>query len=214
MSIRDFDQTKIVPLSRFRKPEADDPFDFVETYWRSLRTDNGVPLRSQINPQELRPVLSNVFILERIAPGLAKFRIAGSRMTALAGIEVRGMPITSFVRSPHRAVCSEAIETCLQNPAIVDIPILVRDLQHGPTLPGSIRLFPMTCDLGRVSRILGVLDVEGPIQSEAHRIDMTGFQVRDLEAEIPRHPAPLVECAEAPAPFRAPPRLELVYSAD
>lgn len=69
----------------------------VESYWEALRGTRMMPKRSEIDPRGIESALEYTFILERIAPGMARLRIAGSHLSDLMGMEVRGMPLTSFI---------------------------------------------------------------------------------------------------------------------
>ena len=87
---------KIVAMDRFASGRSLSPIRQVEAYWTALLTGDSVPMRSQIDPRGLENILEYTFILERIAPSLARFRLAGSHLNNLAGMEVRGMPLTAF----------------------------------------------------------------------------------------------------------------------
>ncbi|WP_050927688.1 PAS domain-containing protein [Aestuariivita boseongensis] len=204
----------IIPLDRFRLGQKVNPLRMVEGYWSALRTGNDLPKRSQINPRGLVDVLEHVFILERIAPGVARFRIAGSDWTQLAGMEVRGMPISSFFRSTGRQDMTSAVEACLDTPAIIEADLKARSLQRAPDVPGRMVLLPMLCDMGRVSRILGAIKMAGPLASDAYRMELGETSIKPVFQSTYTAPAPNRAFAEAPAPFERQPRIKLVYSAE
>ena len=60
----------------------------VEAYWEGLRMGRTVPMRSEIDPRGIERALEFTFILERIAPGLARFRLSGMHLNDLLGMEV------------------------------------------------------------------------------------------------------------------------------
>ena len=78
-------------------------------YWKGMRRHGDVPRRSDIDPRGIEAFLSNAFIVERIAPGLARLRIAGSHLSDLMGMEVRGMPLSAFFNTAHRDTLSHAL---------------------------------------------------------------------------------------------------------
>ena len=82
----------------------------VEAYWEALRGMNQLPKRSQIDPRGIEMALENTFILERIAPGIARLRIAGGHLNDLMGMEVRGMPLTALFCQPARRGLSDLLE--------------------------------------------------------------------------------------------------------
>ncbi len=71
-------------------------------YWESMRKLGDVPRRSDIDPRGIEPLLENALIVEKIALGLAWMRIAGSHLSDLMGMEVRGMPVSAFVEPAGR----------------------------------------------------------------------------------------------------------------
>ena len=89
----------------------------VESYWESLRKGRPVPDRSEIDPRRIQTALSTSFILERLAPGVARFRLAGSHLNDLMGMEVRGMPLTSFFLPEARRRASASLEQVFDTPA-------------------------------------------------------------------------------------------------
>lgn len=69
----------------------------IEAYWEALRGSRLMPKRSEIDPRGIETALEYTFVLERIAIGMARLRIEGSHLNNLMGMEVRGMPLTSFI---------------------------------------------------------------------------------------------------------------------
>jgi hypothetical protein len=59
-------------------------------YWNALRGERASPERSAIGPGAIRHILADVFILEVGVLGGAAFRIAGTRLCALFGHELKG----------------------------------------------------------------------------------------------------------------------------
>ena len=74
----------------------------IRAYWESLRHDGQIPLRSDIDPRAIESALPHAFILERIAPQIARFRVAGQHLTQLMGSDARGMPLTAFFMAGSR----------------------------------------------------------------------------------------------------------------
>ncbi|MEM1421046.1 MAG: PAS domain-containing protein, partial [Pseudomonadota bacterium] len=52
----------------------------VEAYWEGLRAGRLVPRRADVDPRGIDQALEYSFILERIAPGMARFRLAGMHL--------------------------------------------------------------------------------------------------------------------------------------
>ncbi|WP_261307777.1 PAS domain-containing protein [Ruegeria atlantica] len=106
---------KIVAMDRFDSGRSLSPIRQAEAYWTALLTGDGVPMRSQIDPRGLENILEYTFVLERIAPGLTRFR--------LAGMEVRGMPLTSFFEPCARDQIKTVSEQVFAQPAIANLTL-------------------------------------------------------------------------------------------
>lgn len=58
----------------------------VMDYWESMRDGDALPRRADIDPRRIEGALPYAFILEEIAPGLARFRVAGWHLNDLMEI--------------------------------------------------------------------------------------------------------------------------------
>lgn len=147
-------------------------------YWQRMRRGPDVPRRSDIDPRGIEPLLSNAFIAERIAPGLARMRIAGSHLTDLMGMEVRGMPVSAFITPAHRDALSHHLVQLFDQPAMLRLSLAS---QEGPALTGEMLILPLRSDLGDISRALGCLVTEGNVGRGPRRLDITDARVTSLE---------------------------------
>ncbi|MBD3848163.1 hypothetical protein GGC47_001687 [Bosea sp. OAE752] len=64
-------------------------------YWDALRGERAAPERGEIEPGALRHALADTFILENEPIGPV-FRLAGTRLCALIGHELRGRPFAAI----------------------------------------------------------------------------------------------------------------------
>jgi hypothetical protein len=67
----------------------------VYEYWDGLRGDRAAPERGEIEPGALRHALADTFVLENEPIGPV-FRLAGTRLCALIGSELRGRAFTAI----------------------------------------------------------------------------------------------------------------------
>lgn len=58
-------------------------------YWDRLRGDRPAPQRTEIEPADIKSLLADTFILEQDSRGEAIFRLAGTRICAIYGRELR-----------------------------------------------------------------------------------------------------------------------------
>lgn len=152
----------------------------VESYWDSLRGERPVPDRSELDPRRIQPALSCAFILERLAPGVARFRLAGTHLNDLMGMEVRGMPLTSFFLPESRRRVSAALEQVFDHPAKAWIT-LAGDRGIGkPPLDACLLLLPLRSDAGDVTRALGCLSTLGPVGRTPRRFDVRSTVVSPI----------------------------------
>ena len=65
-------------------------------YWNRLRGERGAPTRTEIEPSDIKTLLADTFILERDTRGEAVFRLAGTRLCATYGRELKGFSFPSM----------------------------------------------------------------------------------------------------------------------
>ncbi|MBE7201204.1 MAG: PAS domain-containing protein [Parafilimonas terrae] len=69
----------------------------LHAYWDQLRGDRAAPERAEIEPGEIRHLLADSLILELDVPARsAVIRLAGTRVCALYGRELRGQPFATL----------------------------------------------------------------------------------------------------------------------
>ncbi len=171
---------KVVAMDRFRSGTSLSPIRQAEAYWAALRDGADIPFRSQIDPRGLEQVLEYVFILERIAPGIARFRLAGQHLCKLAGMEVRGMPLTAFFTPASRDHVSATLEHVFDTPAVAELALEAERQSLRGACEARIILLPLKSDMGDCTRILGVLVADGDFGRQPRRFDATGTDLRDL----------------------------------
>jgi hypothetical protein len=156
------------------------PLAQVEAYWEALRGARIMPYRSEIDPRGIEQALEYSFIVERIAPGIARLRIAGSHLTDLMGMEVRGMPLTAFIAPGSRRQVSDTLEEIFETPATCTINLHSEKGPGMPPLTARMVLMPLKSDLGDVSRLLGALVSVGEMGRSPRRFEVTGCALRPI----------------------------------
>jgi hypothetical protein len=154
-------QQNVVVMSDHQPHNGYAPLSLVEAYWDALRAGRGMPKRAEIDPRGIETALEFAFILERVAPGVARIRVAGRNIAKLVGIEPRGLPLTAVLPPDARAAMVYYIEAAFNGPSIVELPLEAPRAVGQPQLQGKIMLLPLRDDHGRVSRVLGVLVMSG-----------------------------------------------------
>ncbi|MCB2129284.1 MAG: PAS domain-containing protein [Rhodobacteraceae bacterium] len=168
----------VVPFGEFRKDMAFPCVAEVRAYWEALRAGRVAPARSEVDPRGIERALEYAFILERIAPRVARFRLAGMHLNDLMGMEVRGMPLTSFFRPEIRNDVAEVVDTVFTGPQIVDMSLAGATGMGCPPLEARLLILPLRSDLGDMNRALGCFVSQGAIGRTPRK-----FEVTELKTE-------------------------------
>ena len=78
-------------------------------YWNRLRKGRPAPKRTEIEPADIKSLLSDTFILERDMRGKAVFRLAGTRVCATHGGELKSLSFTSLWAEPDQALIDRLV---------------------------------------------------------------------------------------------------------
>lgn len=172
-------------------------------YWQGLRNGRAVPARSDVEPRGIHRALDYAFILERIAPGAARFRLAGRHLIDLMGMEVRGMPVCAVLNASSRGRFSDVLESVFKAPQIAEMRLTSKADYARPQLEGRMLLLPLRSDLGDITRALGCLIAEGNTGVAPRRFDIVEDHVMPIIAGGAKmSPSPSAQgFAEDRAPF-------------
>lgn len=157
----------------------------IEAYWDALREDREMPHRAEVDPRGFQRSLRHSFILERMAPGHARIRIAGSLLSDIMGMEVAGMPVTSLVAPSRRSGFQKVLEEVFSGPARARLNLSAERGMGKPDLSGEMLLLPMRSTRGDVTRVLGGLEVSGHIGSRPRRFCLESSFLRELRSGQP-----------------------------
>lgn len=141
----------------------------VRAYWEGVRDEGRVPFRGQIDPRGIEDALGQSFLLERIAPGLARFRIAGMHLADLMGMDVRGMPVSAMVEPSARAGFAVALETVFAGPSMLEMELEAERGIGRPALAARLLVLPLADELGLVRLALGCLVTDGAMGRSPRR---------------------------------------------
>lgn len=179
-----------------RRCHEDAALDAISEYWHGLRRGHEVPRRADLDPRAFSDHVSSVFVLEKIAPGLARFRIAGQQVSEVMGMDLRGMPLSALIQLGSRDALQSDLVRLFEEPAILRLR-----LRSGARLTGAMLLLPLRSDLGDISRALGILRTRGPVGSGVNRFGITSSSVQSLgpaQGLPPGYPLPAAQPAPQP----------------
>ena len=167
---------RVIRLGASRGGQDDAALAEFVRYWKKTRRADGIPTRSDIDPRGISALISNAFVVERIAPGLARMRIAGTHLSDLMGMEVRGMPLSALFQPDPRDALAHDLVRLFDEPAMLRMS-LTAGPAHGPGLEGALVMLPLRSDLGDISRAIGCLVTRGPVTQAPYRFAMTSRSV-------------------------------------
>lgn len=181
------------------------PLDELERYWRGLSQKGQLPCRTEIDPARIDHALPHAFVLEKIAPGIGRMRVAGQALCDLLGMEVRGMPLSAFFGPQARTELDGWLRQLWSGPALVDLPVAVpRTLGHS-RLPGRLLLLPLADEAGAVTRALGGLYFGARPSQSGRQIIFGPMEQARWEPALPQGFEPrLVTDNTSPAPRPGP----------
>jgi hypothetical protein len=185
----------------------------LKAYWERLRAGRIAPYRAEIDPREFETALENMFIIERIAPGNLRIRLAGMQVCEMMGMEVRGMQPSLLVAEADRPRFDRVLGVVMSEPAVVEIAL------ETPGRAGIVRaamlLMPLRSDFGEINRILGCASLEGviaqaPVSFAVKDIAINPIHARDAGAEARRALPGFAEEQEGFAAAAEGPRLRAI----
>ena len=204
-------EANVIALVRARTDMRFPVITEVYAYWDALRNGRPLPLRSEIDPRGIERALENAFVLERIAPGMARFRLAGMHLNDLMGMEVRGMPLTAFFTPKAREEMTRVLEAVFSGPEIVELTLSAEPGIGKPAVEGKLLILPLRSDLGDVTRALGCFATIGAVGRAPRRFEITSVKTTKIRGVEPSAAAlaakPAAQSAqqggfnEAPAAF-------------
>lgn len=179
----------VISLFGAEDPSTDPALRRIESYWETLRAGRITPLRADVDPRGMSGALDAAFALERIAPRVAQFRVAGRRFSDVMGIEFRGMPLSACFLPEARGPLGEALERLFDTPAILRGTFLSPSGFGRPALTADIVLLPLADDRGQITRALGGIALSGRLGRTPRRFEIVGTSLRKLRpADAPPGP--------------------------
>lgn len=170
----------------------------VRAYWEGLREGGALPRRDQIDPRGIAGALEQVFLVERIAPGLARFRLAGMGVSAVLGMDVRGMPLSAVIEPASRDRLGPALETVFREHAALDLWLDCDKSLGRPALQARMVLLPLVSTRGLTDLALGCLALEGDIGRVPRRFTIASVVSETLVVARAARPQPEPQTGRPP----------------
>lgn len=172
----------------------------VRAYWEALRRGSLLPRREAIDPRGIAGALEHAFLIERIGPGLARFRIAGMAFHDLMDMDLRGIPLSCLFRGEARPQLQMELERAFHAPAILTLGLTSPADYARPELDARMILLPLADRAGTATLALGCIELGGRIGRAPRRFGLTSCHLERLPA--PRE-------SGAPSPVEAVPTMRV-----
>lgn len=128
-------------------------------YWNRLRNGRPAPKRTEIEPADIKSLLADTFILEKDTRGEAVFRLAGTRLCAIYGRELKGFSFPSLWRTSDQRLVAKLAHGVFQSKSVV-VMAFEGHSRNGRSTSFELLLLPL--DGGVESpRSLGVISAAG-----------------------------------------------------
>jgi hypothetical protein len=155
----------------------------LRSHWESLRTDDDLPMRSDIDPRLIPDVLDSLFIFERLNPEDLRVRIAGLNLCEMMGMEVRGQSPMTFFTKNARQQFSTAVSDVMTCPTIAHLDLDTID-KMGNEARAKMILLPLRSDFGDVNRIIGCVTPPAAGFTAPMRFNVRAVVLEDVNSNI------------------------------
>jgi len=111
-------------------------------YWNRLRDGRPAPRRTEVEPADIKSLLADTFILERDSRGELVFRLAGTRLCAIYGRELKSFSFSSLWRDRDRRLMRRLLGGMLIDKSVVVVNFEGRS-GGGRVMPFELVLLPL-----------------------------------------------------------------------
>lgn len=169
-------------------------------YWNDLRAGRIAPRRLEIEPSRIGSILPETFMLERTDPASYHYRLAGTRLCEIFGIELRGTNLLDGWGEADRVTLARSLTATCEQGAVTLVSVeastdTIRRVQL------EVILLPLMHADNTMGRVIGAMSVT----TSPHWL---GYE-RLIEKHLVRHeliwpdgrPHAVIERTSRQAPF-------------
>jgi hypothetical protein len=124
------------------------------SYWNGLRGDRIVPKRFEIEPSCIAGNLPDTFILEHLAQSSLRFRLAGTRISEMFGIDFRGVNMFQLFDEADGKILQRQVQLSVSKGAVSVLKISASSAT-GLSNEFEVLLLPLSHTRGSIDRFLG-----------------------------------------------------------
>ncbi len=195
MKIDYFKGSNVISIAPARTEQHFPAISRIDAYWEGLRNGRLMPTRAEVDPRGIADILEFAFVLEKLAPGIARVRLAGQHLNDLMGMEVRGMPFSAIFLPEARRQIQRTLELVFERPSTARLSLSGDTGFTRPSLEAQLYLAPLKSDDGQPNRVLGALQAKGRIGRAPRRFAVRDSQLTPLLDDAPLTPREAAECS-------------------
>lgn len=191
----DAKKTNVISLARMRAPEKPRAYPACRDllgYWHALRAARQMPARCDFDPRGIEQTLNCSFIAEKVAPRVARIRVAGSLVNDVLGMDVRGMPVSALFDPDSREAAGDILKELFEAPAQARLELSTRRFLARKPIHAQMVLLPLSDGAGGVTRLVGCLDTGDDILKTPRRFSLVSSVATALEGLRPQPNGPFV----------------------
>lgn len=177
---------KVVSLGTRMESNTFPAISKIDAYWEQLRDGRLMPKRSEVDPRAMESALEYALLLEHVAPGVVRVRVAGTHLSDLMGMEVRGMPLSVFFDVADRGTLAEIVDRVVREPQVAELKLSSPAGLGRPALDARMLLAPLEGEHESRPRLLGCLQSRGGIGRNPRRFRIEDKLIRRIVASAKR----------------------------
>lgn len=123
-------------------------------YWDTVRNGRLAPDRMEIEPSQIAEILPDVFVIECPDTDTYRFRLAGTRICAALGHELRGINLLDYWHGDDREAVRNLLHNVVQDGAGAVIEFQCSN-EHDEQISFELLVLPLVYGSNGVNRMLG-----------------------------------------------------------
>ena len=136
-------------------------------YWDEKRAGDAAPERSDLAPEEIRHLLGDTFVLSYDASAAYPFRVAGTRVCALLGRDLKGQSFTSLFQDDSRQEIEDIVGIVAEETLATIAGVSARS-SDGSIAHLELLLLPFSARSHTPVSLTGLLVPFGPREVQAY----------------------------------------------
>lgn len=177
----------VISLNAYRNGRNEPrPVAQVEAYWHALYSCGGIPERADIDPRGIDSALPHAFVVERVAQGVVRLRVAGRALCDLMGMELRGMPLGALFAPSCREDLDALMPTIFDRPALCHLELSAKGRLVQRAMRARMIMLPLRGHTGAITHALGAIEMvqhTGQSMKTPRRFDQMTTRLRSVSAQ-------------------------------